>query len=632
MPLDYRSSLMTHYFGFDWTAARRIIECETHSFQQKAAVISMLIGALFPIAFLIDDIVHGRSPAYLNYGVPFALLLGTAAFFNGRRFSRLTQATVIVFLVSGFFCSVTLPFARDVQILIFFTFPSIAFLILGNKWGLAASVVFSLMATSFWLLAKNGILSTSIYFFKPSILAMASTSFALQCVVMTVSESRHAKNVSLLVERRFFDAETRQPNASAFAMERLSPGETIVLVHIANMRELGTLTERDAGNNLATRAALLLRERGFFLSSRRGPFRLSETDFCLIIPSGADAIAEVVELHSSFAETAAIRNTPLRFIAKIVSYRSLGARSAGEALDAASAALSDCIATEATSLHKDDSDGSEDRTILKNQAPVLLRNIERSLFKPVFQPVYDLALDGIGFFEALIRLDDSGSAVSPERYLGTAFRLGLDKHLTEFILDATLSLALDSGHSVSFNATFRDILRPSFRGSLAKAYASLAGRENTIIVEITEQTPIEDVSIFIEFVSEVHARGGLVFLDDFGSGYSNYASLLASRFDAVKAAGELVRDIAIRPDAYTLYRGMAAFCAEAGISVVAEHVSGSDIMELAVLGGARYLQGYLFSQPLSAKEILNASFSFPEGLSTKRTPLSGKTLSELARR
>jgi EAL domain-containing protein (putative c-di-GMP-specific phosphodiesterase class I) len=290
-------------------------------------------------------------------------------------------------------------------------------------------------------------------------------------------------------------------------------------------------------------------------------------------------------------------------------------------MDKVMEALSDCIASDAASLHRGGDVESEGLTSLMSHAPVLLRNIERSLFKPVFQPVYDLQRDGIGFLEALIRLDKDGVPVSPERYLDTVFRLGLDRFLSEFILAEALDMAVRSGHTVSFNATFRDIMLPCFRENLADAYRAMEGRPNTLIVEITEQAAVDDPSALIEFVSDVHARGGLVFLDDFGSGYSNYASLLASRFDAVKAAGEIVREIAVRPEAYTLYRGMTAFCAEAGLSVVAEHISDESIQKAAMAGGARYLQGYLFSPPVSAQAVLQDEFKFPAGFSPARAPL-----------
>jgi len=66
---------------------------------------------------------------------------------------------------------------------------------------------------------------------------------------------------------------------------------------------------------------------------------------------------------------------------------------------------------------------------------------------------------------------------------------------------------------------------------------------------------------------------------------------------------------------------MAAFCAEAGLSVIAEHISDDAILDLAVAGGARYLQGYMLARPVPAECILRGDLSFPRGFSSAPTPI-----------
>ncbi|MBU0926959.1 MAG: EAL domain-containing protein [Spirochaetes bacterium] len=608
-------------FGFDWKKARLDIETETRRYQKSAAIFAYLIGALFPIAFLVDDLLSGRPPAYANYIVPLVALIGIALWQRASNSRRPMQIAVVGSLILGFLLTLFLPFSRNAYIVIYFCFPSLTLLVLGPGRGLAASAAFFLLATALGVLYLRGYVTGTASPFNSSMFAMASVAFAFQCTMGVVSEWRHARNVDRLVERRFFDPETLLPNSSAFSMERLVAGESLVLVHFANLRDLRAIAGREEVGTLSSKAALGLLESRSASIGRRGPFRVSDTDFCFVFPAGDSVSEEADAIHADFSELPAVKGSPLRFVTRIASFRVETETSAPEALDETVAALSDCIAGRAASLHRCESAIANDKDALRSRAPNLLRNIERGLFMPVFQPVYDLERDGIGFLEALIRLDEGGSSASPERYLDAAFRLGLDRYLTEFILERALGMALESGHSVSFNATFRDIVRPAFRAGLAGAYGALSGRDNTIIVEITEQAAVEDTSILKEFVGEVHGLGGLVFLDDFGSGYSNYSRLLESSFDAVKAAGEIVREIEARPEAYTLYRGMAAFCAEAGLSVVAEHISGSGIMQRAISGGARYLQGYLLSPPLSAGAVLENDFAFPGGLSTASKPL-----------
>jgi EAL domain-containing protein (putative c-di-GMP-specific phosphodiesterase class I) len=257
----------------------------------------------------------------------------------------------------------------------------------------------------------------------------------------------------------------------------------------------------------------------------------------------------------------------------------------------------------------------------KVRAPILVKNIsERSLFA-VFQPVYDVRRGGIGFLEALTRLRLDGNLVSPEAYLSASNRLGLDKYFGDFIVESALDMALRSGHSVSFNVTYRDLERPKFLEALFKAYATLSGMSNTLIVELTEHAAFSDYDRIASFAAAVHEAGGLVILDDFGTGYSNYASLLKARFDVVKVAGEIVREIVARREAAELYFGLCAFCRAAGLDVVAEHISDESIMARALEGGAALLQGYHFSRPVEADRILSGALVFPDGRSTAPEPL-----------
>ena len=606
---------------FDWKKAHRDIETETRSYQKDAAVFAFLIATLFPIAFLVDDILRATPPAYLNYPIPFVAVACIAIWLRGSSFKKYQQAFVIGFMTLAFLMTLFLPFSRNAYILIYFCFPPFTFLMLGSRRGLAASIAFFLLATVLGVLYLLGYITGRITPINSSMFAMASVSFGFQCAIGRFSEWRHSRNVDRLVERRFFDTETGLPNANAYALERLAVGEAIFLVHFENLRDLGAIAGHEEVGNLSYNSALSLLETRGEPAGRRGPYRVSETDFCFVFPVGDSTSEEATSIQGILSGLPAVMDTPLRFVTRIASYRVEAETDAQEALNEATAALSDCLATRAASLHRCGSTIENDKNVLRSRAPNLLHNIKRGLFKPAFQPVYDLERDGVGFLEALIRLDERGSAASPEGYLDAAFRLGLDSYFTEFILERTLVMALESGHSVSFNATFRDIVRPAFRADLRNAYRTLSGRDNTIIVEITEQAAIEDSSVLKEFVGEVHDLGGLVFLDDFGSGYSNYSSLLESCFDSVKTAGDIVREIAIRPEAYTLYRGMAAFCAEAGLSVIAEHISDDAILDLAVAGGARYLQGYMLARPVPAECILRGDLSFPRGFSSAPTPI-----------
>ena len=125
-------------------------------------------------------------------------------------------------------------------------------------------------------------------------------------------------------------------------------------------------------------------------------------------------------------------------------------------IEEAESALANCVAVDSSSVYREGGLSGDPEDDFKVRAPILVKNIsERSLFA-VFQPVYDVRRGGIGFLEALTRLRLDGNLVSPEAYLSASSRLGLDKYFGDFIVESALDMALRSGHSVSFNVTYRD--------------------------------------------------------------------------------------------------------------------------------------------------------------------------------
>jgi len=228
----------------------------------------------------------------------------------------------------------------------------------------------------------------------------------------------------------------------------------------------------------------------------------------------------------------------------------------------------------------------------------------------VFQPIYDGQVGGIAVLEGLTRLNWNGALVSPEPYLGLIASLGLDRQLTEFILDETVKLGLETDYSVSVNLTYRDLEDTLFLPRILEACTLFQRRGNKLILELTEHIAFSDHQLVTRFISRVHESGGLVFLDDFGMGYSNYSSIAAARFDAIKVAGSIVLQAPASEEIRVLLSGVAKFARTSGIDLVAEHISDQAIYEMVKGEGIRYLQGYLLQRPVLGQKILDGEFDF----------------------
>ncbi len=585
---------------------------------RRVEMIASLLAASFPVAYLIDDLVSGRVPPFARYLVALAAMLVLT--FVASRFapSRTVTFLFVAVIYAGYALTLNLPNARAVYIVLFLVAVPLFYFLGGIRIGRFASLGF--MALNAVLIATGGMTAIRVFrgIARPYHYAMLLSGLVLMVVVAEANERRHAKSLDIIFREQFIDAVTGLPNASSLSIERLADGEILALVRLRNFKDLRSFFDDAEGRTMAGRAARIL--IGLARSAgARGPYRISESEFALVHPRGYEAYAVSSAILGAFATETVAEGSPLRFEVQVGSYRTgIFGEGAREAVEEAETALADCDAADSSASHRESGSPDDD---FKARAPVLVKNIMERSLAAVFQPVYDVRRDGVGFLEALSRLRVGERLVSPEAYMSATSRLGLEKHFGDFIVEEALEMALCSGHSVSFNVTFRDLERPYFLDTLFKAYASLSDRPNTLIVELTEQAAFSDYGRLRAFAAELHDAGGLIVLDDFGSGYSNYASLLEVRFDAVKVAGDIVREIVLRREAAELYSGLCAFCRAAGLDVVAEYISEETIMARALEGGASLLQGYYFSRPIPAKDILSGELSFPGGRSALPAPM-----------
>jgi EAL domain-containing protein (putative c-di-GMP-specific phosphodiesterase class I) len=594
---------------------------------RRVEFLSALVWGFLPVLFLVYDLVTGARPLYLRYGFSVAVFVVLA--FAARRFapSPFITAAFVAALYAGFAVTAFLPNPRGAYIVVAAVGVPFFYFIGGARVGRAASLgMMAIMAAILALRGDDGIVALHERFKGIQyLLFFAVLSF--QILLAEASERRHSRSLEIIHDEHFVDEATGLPNANALSAGSLAGSETISLIRLRNIKDLRIFYDDAEGRAMASRASEILRDIAR-AEGARGPYRVSDAEFALVHPAGADQRAAAKSIFRAFGRSSVTGDSPLRFDVQIGSYRTGSAgESAFRAIEEAETALADCVAEDSGAAYRDRSSVTEPADDLKARAPVLVRNIGDRSLSAVFQPVYDVRRNGIGFLEALTRLRADGGLVSPESYLQTSSRLGLEKHFGDFIIEAALDMALRSGHSISINVPYRDLERPYFVDTLFRAYSSLSGKGNTIAVELTEQAAVSDYSRLRAFFAEVHEAGGLVMLDDFGTGYSNYASLLEARFDAVKVAGQIVREIAARREAAELYFGLCAFSKAAGLDVVAEHISDGAVMARALEGGAMLLQGYHFSPPLGADEILAGRLSFPDGRSTAPQPMSRLSVS-----
>ncbi len=210
-------------------------------------------------------------------------------------------------------------------------------------------------------------------------------------------------------------------------------------------------------------------------------------------------------------------------------------------------------------------------------------------FRPVFQPVVDLASGRTVGFEALTRFVDGRR---PDLVFSAAALAGLGLELEVRTLEAALlaSRELPAGLWLSLNVS------PALVVEGIELPRVLALRDRPFVLEITEHVAIDDYRSVRSAIDRL--GGGIrVAVDDAGAGIANFSHLVELRPKIVKVDAGLIRDLDTDLARQAVVVGLVHFAAKAGCEVIAEGIETEAERSTALGLGVTLGQGFLMARP-----------------------------------
>jgi PAS domain S-box-containing protein len=235
----------------------------------------------------------------------------------------------------------------------------------------------------------------------------------------------------------------------------------------------------------------------------------------------------------------------------------------------------------------------EDEARAEAQRGLLRDTIRERRFRPVFQPIVDLASRSTLGFEALTRFDDG---TPPERMFEIARNAGLGLELEA----ATLGSALEAAVALPANR-FLDInVSPELILAREPLRSLLRQRGFAVLLEVTEHVRIDDYAALRQAVTDIGPHVELA-VDDAGAGFASLRHISELRPSLVKLDQWLVHDLASDPVRQGLVAGMAHFAERARVMLVAEGIETETERQALMALGVHAGQGYLFGPPAPAE-------------------------------
>lgn len=224
--------------------------------------------------------------------------------------------------------------------------------------------------------------------------------------------------------------------------------------------------------------------------------------------------------------------------------------------------------------------------------------IEDHRIECYYQKIVHTTTQELSHYEALLRIiDKNGNVILPDRILPTIKGTFILRNITKEVLSICYEELLRHPKvSISVNLNPHDVIDESIL-SILKNYAlqeNIAPRLGLEIIETEDITNREDAKNNLLMLKSL---GYTIYIDDFGSGYSNFIYLAEIKTDYIKIDGAIIQKVLDDKISFLLVKNIVAFAKEAQIKVIAEYVSDASIYEMIQSLGIEYAQGLFFSTP-----------------------------------
>jgi diguanylate cyclase (GGDEF)-like protein len=228
-------------------------------------------------------------------------------------------------------------------------------------------------------------------------------------------------------------------------------------------------------------------------------------------------------------------------------------------------------------------------------------------FELYYQPLVNLEKQEISGFEALIRWNHpERGQVAPLDFIPLAEETGLIVPIGEWVLRQACAEAVKwpGEVSIAVNLSPAQFKMHNLSQMVMSALAQSGLPAQRLELEITESVLMVDNESTLATLHQLHNLGVRISMDDFGTGYSSLSYLRSFPFDKIKIDQSFVRDLASNVDSKAIIRAVTALGSSLGMKTIGEGVETQEQLEYLEQEGCTEGQGYFFSKPKPAREVL----------------------------
>lgn len=240
--------------------------------------------------------------------------------------------------------------------------------------------------------------------------------------------------------------------------------------------------------------------------------------------------------------------------------------------------------------------------------------LERNEFEIYYQPQLDVKNKEIIGAEALLRWHNLALVnVTPDEFIPIAEHTGLIVPIGKYVIKQALCFLNQwqniqhQKYTISVNLSPRQFRDNELLSFLKSTLTEENVNPESLELEITEGVLMSAQSYINEAVAEINELGIKLAMDDFGTGYSSISYLRQYPFDVLKIDRSFIQGITLNKADCDLVKAIIAMSHSLGLTVVAEGVETAEQLKLLEELSCNFVQGYYFSKPIPAQQLLDFS-------------------------
>lgn len=242
--------------------------------------------------------------------------------------------------------------------------------------------------------------------------------------------------------------------------------------------------------------------------------------------------------------------------------------------------------------------------------------LERNEFEVYYQPKFDVKNEIIVGAEALLRWHSPTLGnVTPDEFIPIAEHTGSIVPIGKYVVKQALEFLNDwqnvhqRDYTMAVNLSPRQFRDKELIKFIKKSLSDTSIKPDRLEFEITEGVLMIGNSYIDDALDELHKLGVKLSMDDFGTGYSSLSYLRQYSFDILKIDRSFINGITSNKEDCDLVKATIAMAHSLDLLVIAEGVETGEQLALLDKLGCDLVQGYYFSKPIPAKELIDFQYT-----------------------